>query len=136
MQDDKVKAFAYQIPWNDLNGAKLRPALHKKDYKVRMAVKESSYNGKYYSKRSLMVNVGDNKRKNDFDKKSVNLFSHMAYLIIQNIRQDFRIKAAIWVAIFLNSSKRQKYLSFQVGASVPILVVKYGTILIRSWIMG
>ena len=68
-QDDNTRAFAYQIPWNDLNSAKVLAALHKKGFKVRMAVKESSHNGQLIPKGSLFVNIGDNKRKDNFDKE-------------------------------------------------------------------
>ncbi|MBK8625260.1 MAG: hypothetical protein IPN86_06785 [Saprospiraceae bacterium] len=61
------KAFSYQIPWNDLKSAQILAALHQKGYKVRMAVKEATFNGQVISKGSIMVNKGDNKHKNQFD---------------------------------------------------------------------
>jgi len=65
---ESTNLFSIQVPWNDLNSVKVLADLHKKDYKVRMSIKESSYQGKVIPKGTLMVNRGDNKRKKDFEK--------------------------------------------------------------------
>ena len=61
------KAFSYQIPWNDLNSAKILADLHQKDYKVRIAVRPTAVQGAIIDKGSLMINKADNPRKNNFD---------------------------------------------------------------------
>ncbi len=68
-----VMVFAYQIPWDDLNSAKVLAALHKLGYKVRMNVKETSISGKSISKGTLMVARGDNKWKTSFETDLENL---------------------------------------------------------------
>lgn len=112
MQDDNVKAFAYQIPWNDLNGAKVLAALHKKDYKVRMAVKESSYHGKIIPKGSLMVNVGDNKRKSDFDKEVSGLIQSHGILDYTKHTTGFSDKGGDMGGNFFELIKAPKILTF------------------------
>lgn len=62
-------AFSYQIPWNDLKSAQVLAALHQNGYKVRMAVKEATFNEKVIPKGSLMINRGDNKYKPKFDEE-------------------------------------------------------------------
>jgi hypothetical protein len=58
--------FSIEIPWNDLNSARLLGSLHKKGYKVRMAVKETAFGGRKVSKGSLFINRGDNARKPEY----------------------------------------------------------------------
>lgn len=65
--------FSVEVPWNDLNSARLLAALHKKGYKVRMAVKETSFGGRKVSKGSLFINRGDNSRKADYEKEILNV---------------------------------------------------------------
>lgn len=69
------KAFSYQIPWDDLRSAQILAALHQKDYKIRMAIKEATYSGHTISKGSLMINKGDNKYKINFDEEIQSLIS-------------------------------------------------------------
>ncbi|HLO53515.1 MAG TPA: M14 family metallopeptidase [Saprospiraceae bacterium] len=67
--------FSIQIPWNDLTSAKALSDLYKKDYKVRMSVKESMYQGKVIPKGTLMVNKGDNKWKKVFETEIMTILS-------------------------------------------------------------
>lgn len=62
-------AFAYQIPWNDLNSAKVLAALHKSGYKMRMNVKETAFKGEKVEKGTLIVSRGDNKWIENFEKE-------------------------------------------------------------------
>jgi len=59
--------YSYQIPWNDLTSAKILAALHQKGIKVRMNVKDASFNGKPVKQGSLFVNKGDNVYLKNFD---------------------------------------------------------------------
>jgi hypothetical protein len=65
--DSEGPIVAFQVPWNDLNSARLLAALHKDGYKVRMAMKEASYQGKPVQKGSLIIHKGDNPWKKQFE---------------------------------------------------------------------
>ncbi len=68
-KQDEGNAVAYQIPWNDLSSAKMLATLHQQGYKVRMAMKDASFQGVSVPKGTLIVHKGDNPWKNEFDSQ-------------------------------------------------------------------
>jgi len=71
--------FSYEIVWNDLSSAQVVAALHKKGFKMRMTVKESSFGGLTVSKGTIFVHKDDNRKVVDFETTLENELKLLAY---------------------------------------------------------
>lgn len=77
---DSKPVIAYQIPWNDLNSAKVLAELHKLGVRIKMTVKEAKYQGNSIPKGSLIIHRGDNRHQANFDQAIRSVLSrHQVY---------------------------------------------------------
>lgn len=109
---DNGPIFSIQIPWNDLNSAKVLAELHKSNYKVRMSVKEAVYLGKVIPKGTLMVNKGDNKWKKDFEKDITDILLKHNITDYQHHNSGFSDKGGDLGGNYFQLIKAPKVLTF------------------------
>lgn len=104
--------FSYQVPWNDLTSAQLLALLHKKGYKVRMAVKESTHQGQSIPKGSLLINKGDNKWKSDFENQVKTLITSVGISDYTGYSTGFSDKGGDLGGHYFELIKAPKVLTF------------------------
>jgi len=66
-------AAGYLVSWNSMYDAQFLAALLKEDIRVRFTEKDLKFNGKDFSKGSLVITKSDNRTNADFNKKVVEI---------------------------------------------------------------
>ena len=70
--------YAYYVPWNDRNSAKVLSLLHQQNFQVRSASKEVTFNNMKIEKGGLLITKGDNLKIKNFEETIQKILVHKA----------------------------------------------------------
>ena len=70
--------YAYYVPWNDRNSAKVLSLLHQQNFQVRSASKEVTFNNIKIEKGGLLITKGDNLKIKNFEETIQKILVHKA----------------------------------------------------------
>ncbi|MDD2986118.1 M14 family zinc carboxypeptidase [Flavobacterium sp.] len=73
-----VTVYAYYVPWNDRNSAKVLSLLHQQNFQVRSASKEVAFNNIKIEKGGLLITKGDNLKIKNFEETIQKILVHKA----------------------------------------------------------